>query len=258
MKPPRKAGAFTVPVVEIVAMCDEGMRGDPDPRNGLAHLFETEGVALIPDLVDAATLTDLCAEADAFLSSSATRGGVRNLLAKSALCRSFAESGPPAELAVGILGPDARPTKLTLFDKTPEANWKVPWHQDLTIALRERRDVPGYGPWSVKDGVPHVQPPVAVLERTVAVRLHLDDTAADHGALRVLPGTHRSGRLSDLEIARLRREIEEIVCPLAAGSAMLLSPLLLHASSPAISPSRRRVLHFEFSSAELPGGLAWR
>lgn len=258
MEPPRKAGAFAVPVVEIVSMLCEPKKGDSALRNGLVRHFEKEGFALIPDLVDAATLTDLCTEADAFLTSSANRGGVRNLLAKSALYRSFAESGPPAELAARILGPKARPTKLTLFDKTPEANWKVPWHQDLTISVCERREVPGYGPWSVKDGVPHVQPPVAVLERTVAVRVHLDDTAANQGALRVLPGTHRSGRLAGLEIARLRREMKEIVCPLSAGSAMLLSPLLLHASSPASSPSRRRVLHFEFSKAELPGGLEWK
>jgi ectoine hydroxylase-related dioxygenase (phytanoyl-CoA dioxygenase family) len=91
----------------------------------------------------------------------------------------------------------------------------------------------------------------------LALRLHLDDTPADNGALRVLPGTHRMGRLSDLRISQLRGEIQEGVCPISAGSAMLMSPLLLHASSPAASPCRRRVLHFEFSAACLPGGLEW-
>jgi ectoine hydroxylase-related dioxygenase (phytanoyl-CoA dioxygenase family) len=129
----------------------------------------------------------------------------------------------------------------------------------------------GPGTWSSFDVLDHLihgerthwiprvdrQPPVAVIEATVAVRLHLDDTPADNGALRVLPGSHRAGRLSEVEVSRLRREIEEVVCPVPAGGAMLLRPLLLHASSSASHPDRRRVLHFEYSGAELPAGLEW-
>ncbi len=144
-----------------------------------------------------------------------------------------------------------------MFDKTPRSNWKVPWHQDLTIAVSERREVAGFGPWSVKDGLPHVQPPASLLERIVALRLHLDDTPAANGALRVLAGTHKLGRLSAARIDALRRQIPETVCPVAAGGAMLMSPLLLHASSPSHAPLRRRVLHFEYSAADLPAGLAW-
>lgn len=86
------------------------------------------------------------------------------------------------------------------FDKSPAANWLVPWHQDLTLALRERREVSGFGPWSVKDGIPHVQPPVALLEKMITLRLHLDDTDETNGALRVVPGSHVHGRLTAAEI----------------------------------------------------------
>jgi hypothetical protein len=73
------------------------------------------------------------------------------------------------------LGSVAAPVKATLFDKTPDANWLVPWHQDLTISVKERVDIDGFGPWTVKAGVLSVQPPVSILERMLAIRIHLDD-----------------------------------------------------------------------------------
>ena len=62
------------------------------------------------------------------------------------MLRSLSDDGPPALLARALLGSSARPVKVTVFDKTPAANWKVPWHQDLTIAVRERRDAEGSAP----------------------------------------------------------------------------------------------------------------
>jgi hypothetical protein len=207
---------------------------------------------LAADALDAAR-----AETDLLLTGSPLRGGERNCLPKSQYLRQLATVEAPAELAREVLGPLAQPIKLTIFDKTPGSNWKVPWHQDLTIAVQQRCDLRGYGPWSVKDGVLHVQPPENVLAQIVAVRLHLDETPPDNGALRVLTGTHRLGRLAHPEIRALRSRIPETVCAVPAGGAMLMSPLLLHALSASQRPTRRRVLHFEYSSARLPGGLAW-
>lgn len=221
------------------------------------NAFEASGFLLLPDLISRGELLELRAEVDRLLAESDTRGGVRNVLGKSPLLYDLAISGPPSHAAKTLLGPGSRPIKLTIFDKTPHANWKVPWHQDLTISVQERKDVPGFEPWTIKDGVPHVQPPIAILQQVIALRLHLDDTPAENGALRVLPGTHKLGRLSNRKIASLRREMQEVVCEVPAGGAMLMSPLLLHASSASESPSRRRVLHFELSAALLPGGLAW-
>jgi hypothetical protein len=165
----------------------------------------------------------------------------------------FASSLPP-QLAPA----PPRPVRAISFDKSPAANWYVAWRQDLTIAVAERRDVPGFGPWSVKNGVPHVQPPVGLLEHMLTVRLHLDPADATNGALRVLPGSHRHGRLRTEHIESLRHATPDILCRATAGDALLMRPLLLHASSRATAAARRRVLHIEYAACELPGGLSWR
>jgi hypothetical protein len=149
------------------------------------------------------------------------------------------------------------PVRGIYFDKRPEKNWLVAWHQDLTLAVKERVEVPGFGPWSVKEGVPHVQPPVGLLEQMLSVRLHLDDTDATNGALRVLPGTHLLGRLNAEAIRRCRETCKEVSCEAKAGDALLMRPLLLHASSHSTSQRRRRVLHIEFAGFDLPTLLEW-
>jgi len=153
-----------------------------------------------------------------------------------------------------VLGRAAFPIRAILFDKTEGANWKVSWHQDLTIAVRERRDVPGYGPWSSKQGVVHVQPPVTVLEQMLAVRLHVDESGAGNGPLRVLPGSHRVGKLRDEEIPAWQRRTSDELCLVPRGGALVMRPLLLHASSPATEPHHRRVLHIEYANCDLPAG----
>lgn len=145
-----------------------------------------------------------------------------------------------------------------LFNKLPEANWAVPWHQDLTIAVCERREAPGFGPWSVKDGVVHVQPPDEVMAGMLAARIHLDDAHAANGALRVIPGSHTDGRLSAEAIGRWTTSRQAVTIEAPLGSVLLLRPHLLHASSPAESPHQRRVIHLEYSKDELPFGLEWK
>ena len=144
-----------------------------------------------------------------------------------------------------------------LFDKSPRANWSAPWHQDLTICVRERRDAPGFGPWSIKDGFHHVHAPAEILDHILAIRLHLDDCGPENGALRVLPGSHKNGRMPDEAIEAFRLTHHEVICSLPKGGALLMKPLLLHASSRATRPSHRRVLHFEVTQAKLPNGLEW-
>ena len=132
------------------------------------------------------------------------------------------------------------------------------WHQDRAIAVAKRQELPGWGPWTVKAGVVHVLPPAAVLEKMITVRLHLDDCDENNGPLRVLPGSHRHGILSAEQLAALRKQVPEVACLLPCGGALVMSPLLLHASSPAQSPLHRRVLHIEFAPENLlPEGLAW-
>lgn len=164
-----------------------------------------------------------------------------------------------ARTSASSVEPQAGPAAVRglLFNKVAEANWAVPWHQDLTIAVRERREAPGFARWSLKDGVVHVQPPNEVIARMLAVRVHLDNTDAENGALRVLPGSHREGRLSPEEIGRWTISREAVTIEAPARSALLMRPHLLHASSAAERPVQRRVIHLEFLADGLPFGLEW-
>jgi ectoine hydroxylase-related dioxygenase (phytanoyl-CoA dioxygenase family) len=161
-------------------------------------------------------------------------------------------------LVTAILGDGAFLVRSTLFDKTDGANWGVFWHQDLSIAVKERHDVEGYRAWTRKAGVPCVQPPTDMMSHILAVRLHLDDCNADNGALKVLPGSHRHQQLTSDRIEQIAAGDKAVICEVPVGGAVLMNPLLLHASSPMNTAGHRRVIHFEFAAIELPPPLEWR
>ncbi len=226
--------------------------------------LEQDGFAVVPDVCSPPEVAALIDAVESFEAAGAAvreKGGatyaVRRLCELIPAAAAFAASPAVRSLVEPVLGPPARIVRSLLFDKNPAANWKVPWHQDLTIAVRERRDVAGFGPWSVKAGVAHVQPPADVLARMVTVRLHLDDCGERNGPLRVIPGSHRLGTIEPADVPRRRRETPEVACTVAAGGVVLMRPLTLHASSPADAPGHRRVVHLEFAATGLPGGLEW-
>jgi hypothetical protein len=231
--------------------------------------FDRDGYAIVPGVLGPDEVNDLIAAVAAVRPGGAAldRGGAvyasRNLLADAPAVRSLAGSPAVRALVEPVLGPESFVVRGLLFDKTADANWMVPWHQDLTISVRERREAEGFGPWTVKAGVPHVQPPVDVLERMVTVRLHLDDPDGAHGPLRVIPGSHRAGRLNAAETRRWLDRAPSAVCLVPRGGALVMRPLLLHASSAADPPGsgprprHRRVIHLEFAAHPLPHGLAW-
>jgi hypothetical protein len=185
-----------------------------------------------------------------------TGAGRRHLLADPAVAR-LATS----ERLLGLIrphlveGPSA--VRAIYFDKSPDANWLVPWHQDLTLAVRERIDLPEFGPWSIKDGMPHVQPPSHLLAQMLTLRLHLDDADESNGALRVLPGSHSHGKLNAAQIGTWRDTQAAFTCRAKAGDALLMRPLLLHASSRSTNSAHRRILHIEYAGFALPAGLHW-
>ena len=216
--------------------------------------FDRDGFAIIPDAISPVTVNALLR---ALPSSFEGRGGLRNPFEIPPVTE-IARTSAVREVAQAILGPTCVAVRGLLFDKTPTANWKVAWHQDLTIAVADRHDIPGFGAWSVKAGVVHVQPPREILERMVAVRLHLDPCGPDNGPLRVLPGSHRHGRLSADAIETLRGQVDTVSCLVPRGGLLVMRPLLLHASSPATTPGHRRVVHIEFATGALPDPLAWR
>lgn len=155
--------------------------------------FERRGFGVVPEVLTPREVDELLAAGSSPASPPAGRrkAGIRNLLSEVPAFAAVANSPAVRRLAGAVLGTGAFPVRAQLFDKTPETNWKVPWHQDLAIAVAERIEVPGFTGWSVKDGVPHVHPPAGILEQMVTLRLHLDDCGPDHGPLRMLPGSHR-------------------------------------------------------------------
>jgi hypothetical protein len=150
------------------------------------------------------------------------------------------------------------PVQCTYFEKSQESNWLVAYHQDLSIPVRARVSSAACSGWSEKEGVTYVQPPLSVLESLVAVRVHLDESTATNGPLRVIPGSHRNGRIQSREVAEFRQGHAEIECTAPRGAALVFKPLLLHASSKAEIHTPRRVLHFLFGPPCLPEGLLWR
>lgn len=145
----------------------------------------------------------------------------------------------------------------TFFEKSAALNWLVPIHQDLSVPVAARLDATGWQGWAQKEGHWFVQPPAGLLEQLVAVRLHLDDCGPEDGPLRVVPGSHRFGRIDDDQASALRDRMGEVICTAGPGDALLLRPLVLHASSKGTGQSARRVLHFVFAPRALPHGLAW-
>jgi ectoine hydroxylase-related dioxygenase (phytanoyl-CoA dioxygenase family) len=184
-------------------------------------------------------------------------GGVRNLLRRLPQINDIANSTKIKQILEGRLERPAFPVRALFFDKTADANWRVAWHQDLAIAVAERIETPQFDGWSIKEGITHVQPPGRILQGMATIRLHLDDCDATNGALKVIPCSHLKGKLNALEIKEWLGNGTIFTCEVPKGGALLLRPLLLHASSPAERPSHRRVLHIEYATEDLPNGLKW-
>lgn len=188
---------------------------------------------------------------------SGTAYGIRDLLNVCPGVGEIAESPRVKSLVENILGREAKPVRAIFFDKTSSANWKVPPHQDLTVTVKEKRETENFTAWTRKAGIQHVQPPVGILEKMLAVRIHLDDADETNGALKVVPKSHRNGRLTAAEILNIQQTNKLEVCRHKRGDVFLMRPLLVHSSSSGTSPKHRRVVHIEYSAENLPNGLEW-
>ncbi|HWG17583.1 MAG TPA: phytanoyl-CoA dioxygenase family protein [Acidobacteriaceae bacterium] len=218
--------------------------------------LDLDGFAMIEGVLAAGEVDALIAATDHDGQTETRRGGIRNLLDVPEV-QNLASSYKVRSLVEEILGSEARVVRGILFDKTEGANWKVPWHQDVTIAVRDRTDTDGFGPWSIKAGVVHVQPPSSVMERMVSLRFHLDDCPEQNGALRVIVGSHANGKLGELEVQASARNADAVVCAMKRGGLLIMRPLLIHASSASNVPGHRRVIHLDFAAVTLPDGMEW-
>lgn len=232
-------------------------------KQELCQEIQTFGFAKVPQIINDNQIEKLiaCLSEVSYLpvgkKKTGSFYGVRNLLNLSPKGRELAESREIKNIVAKILGENVKPVRAIFFDKTPEANWKVPWHQDLTIAVKEKRETEGFTVWTSKAEVNHVQPPVFLLEKMLTMRIHLDDADETNGALKVFPASHQKGRLSAADIQNLRTKSQAEVCRVKRGQAFLMRPLLVHSSSAGTHPKHRRVIHIEFSADILPNGLEW-
>jgi ectoine hydroxylase-related dioxygenase (phytanoyl-CoA dioxygenase family) len=215
--------------------------------------FARDGFAMWAEVLAPSEVDALAAALEGIAGRS--RAGARRLMRDAAVAALVGDLRLLG-LARGILGGAATAFRATLFDKSAASNWLVAWHQDTALPVVARADGAGWRSWSVKGGVIHGHAPASVLEGVVALRVQLDDSDAENGPLRVLPATHRSGLLSEAAIADLAATVAPHACTVAAGGVIAMRPLLVHASSKAATPARRRVLHIEYAvSLDVGPGL---
>jgi ectoine hydroxylase-related dioxygenase (phytanoyl-CoA dioxygenase family) len=210
-------------------------------------MVQEQGYGLIPNVFGKDEVLDLLVDLRSE-NLPRTRAGVRHAM-RSAKVTRIALDGRMQEIARAILGTGAIGFRATLFEKLPDSNWLVAWHQDTALPLRERRNVPGWGPWSVKDGVNYAHAPAQALERILALRVHLDSSVEDNGPLRVLPGTHVQGVLTDDEIHSIAERTAGVDCLMPLGGVIAMRPLVIHASSKSRTENPRRVLHIEYAES---------
>ena len=166
-------------------------------------------------------------------------------------------NGAIGRIAAGVLGGDARPVRALLLNKSGAVNWRLGWHQDRTIAVRERVDVAGFGPWSVKSRQPHVQPPHEITARMITLRVHVDRVDRDNAPLEVLAGSHLLGQLTNEAVELLAERLEPMTCLAEPGDVWAYSTAIVHSSAEQRRGTRRRVLQLDYAPDELPGGLEW-
>lgn len=214
------------------------------------------GFEVLEHFVDTEVITSIKNEINQY-DATLPKHGIRHADKKFSTIATLTNSPLLLSKATKILGKKPQKVRVIYFDKTKESNWLVPWHQDRTIALNKKESVQGWGRWSIKDGVHHVQPSVDVLDKMITFRVHLDDTNRDNGCLKIIPKTHTLGLLSQEQITNVIAKKSFTYCEVKAGDVLLMKPHVLHASSKCKEPKHRRIVHIEYSSYDLPFDLAW-
>jgi hypothetical protein len=214
--------------------------------------YECDGFCVLPKTIASFDIEILREE----FSHLNFRAGARPFAVSEAVNKQLVSGCFKAALAnLGISG--ARPVRLMAFDKTPDSNWNLGWHQDRVIAVRHRLDVPGYENWTVKNNTPHVEAPAQILSSLFSLRLHLDDCDQNNGALKGIAESFKRGKLKDREVDECAAQGSAIVCEAKVGEIVAMKALTVHASEPSKVPYHRRVLHVDFCTALLPDGLEW-
>ena len=230
------------------------------PSNIEETLFQ-EGFAIIQNVFNKEEITNILEVVSNVDTSNPTFRKTNGLFA----IRQFLNEVPEAfglifnhelKLIISkVLGADFFVTKSIYFDKPEQSNWFVAYHQDLTISVDKKILIEGYGPWTVKQNQFAVQPPLRILESNFTIRIHLDDTNENNGALKVVPKSHLKGIYRPEKIDWTVES--ETVCNVEQGGIMIMKPLLLHSSNRTTNKRQRRVIHLEFSNCSLVDSLQW-
>jgi len=226
---------------------------------------ERDGFAIIPDALEGDLVSALCDAVSTFSGDGRQQGvyrrgglyALRNLFDLVPQTKAALRAKAVRDVVHAVLGPDAFCVRALFLDRTPRARWRVPWHQDATIVVRERVETNGFGPWTMKAGLQHVVAPPGTLSTMLTLRLHLDDCDEASGAMRAVRGSHGYGRLPENSIEPFTR-YDVTICAVAKGGLMAMHPLLLRSSSPGSQPGSRRVIQLDFSARALPASLEWR
>jgi ectoine hydroxylase-related dioxygenase (phytanoyl-CoA dioxygenase family) len=190
-------------------------------------------------------------------NESLQRSGIRNIEKRFESIARLAASPAVLSIATSCLGAMPCLVRALFFDKTPDRNWFVAWHQDKTVTLNRRTDMAGWRPWSLRDGVCHVQAPCEVLNQMITIRLHIDPADEASGCLNVIPGSHRLGVVKQEAIGNIVARENSVPCVVGAGDAVIMRPHVLHSSGKSTGCAHRRVVHLEYSSFALPDGIYW-
>jgi ectoine hydroxylase-related dioxygenase (phytanoyl-CoA dioxygenase family) len=229
--------------------------------NNSKERIQQDGFAIIDDVFTDQEIDDLIQAISQVDTSRPTFRKTNDLFA----VRQFLKEVPVAvdilfnsrltAIISAIFGDEFFVVKSIYFDKPEASNWFVAYHQDLTISVDKKMDIEGFGPWTTKQNQFAVQPPLNILQDNFTIRIHLDKTDAENGALKVIPGSHLKG-IYRAETIDWSVETEK-VCAVNKGGVMFMKPLLLHSSGKTTNSHKRRVIHIEFSRSYLPDNLHW-
>lgn len=218
--------------------------------------FEEIGYEVINNFISTEQVDNLLS-ALAYQKLEPLKGGIRRIEQLVPEIAVFANSQLLLSSAANYLQSLPSLVRAIYFEKTPENNWYVTWHQDRTVAVSSRIKLDGWGPWSQKSGAWHVQPPLEVLKNMVTLRVHLDPATRANGCLKVIPGSHLTGILHTSNVHEQVDESSIVYCEVPSGGAVVMRPHILHASEKTSDSTPRRVLHFEYSAFKLPAGVSW-
>ena len=230
-------------------------------RSNIGEKLTQDGFAIIDDIFNKGEINAIIHKLSQVEITKSTFRTTQDLFAIRQFLKEVPETLPLIfntklnRLISEFFGEDFFVTKSIYFDKPEKSNWFVAYHQDLTISVDKKLDIEGFGGWTAKQNQFAVQPPLDILKNNFTIRIHLDDTDENNGALKVVPGSHLKGvhRIEDIGWIK---EIETF-CNVKSGGVMIMKPLLFHASNRTTNNSKRRVIHIEFSNSSLPNLLQW-